>query len=156
MGFWAKLKQRLGIGGIKLNLSVGAQAPKDGPDLRGAVTLTSKSDQLIEALHFKLIEKYTTGRGDDEKTKEFELGKISQANPIAIRAGESKTIDFTLPFESVSSVHDKLKAKGGTLGALGKASSFLAKERSEYEVWVNADVKGTSFGPNDFKGIQLV
>ena len=156
MGFWAKLKQRLGIGGVKLNLNVGGQAPKDGPELTGAVTMMSKNDQLIESLHFKLIEKYTTGRGDNQETKEFELGKISQPGPIAIRAGESKTLDFVLPFESVSSVHDKLKAKGGALGALGKASSFLAKEQSEYEVWVNADVKGTSFGPNDFKEIRLV
>ena len=156
MGLWAKIKQKLGIGGVKLNLEVSKQVPKDSGQIMGAVNVTSKSDQHVKQLNFKLIEKYTTGRGDNKKTKEFELGKTAYGQPFQIKKGENRRIDFVLPFELIKSTNDRLKEKGGALGALGSASSFLGGEKSEYEVWVDADVKGTTFGPNDYKGVQLV
>jgi hypothetical protein len=156
MGIWAAIKQRLGIGGVKLKLEVEPQVGKDAGQLQGRVNLMSKSDQRVETLNFRLLEKYTTGRGDNETTEEFELGKTSKTGPIEMKAGQTETLDFVLPFQLKESMHDKLKGKGGALGALGKASSFMAAAESQYEVWVDADVKGTSFGPNDFSSIQLV
>lgn len=156
MGIWATLKQRLGIGGVKLQLETPPQVGKESGQIQGRVNMVSKTDQIVDLMDLKIIEKYTTGRGDNEKTEEFELGKTSQSGPIEIKAGQPHSIEFVLPFQPRQSVHEKLKSKGGALGALGKASSFMASEKSEFEVWVNADVKGTSLGPNDYKSINLL
>lgn len=156
MGIWATLKQKLGISGVKLDLEIPPQAGKDSGEIQGRLSMFSKSDQTVNALHFRIVEEYTTGRKENQKTEEFELGKTTVAGPFEIKAGESKTIDLSLPFQFRATISEKLKGKGGALGALGKASSFMAAEKSEYRVWVNGDVLNTSLGPNDFKRIELV
>lgn len=156
MGFMAKVKQWMGIGGVKVVLTVPAQVEKSKGQIEGKLTVSSKSDQTVKALHVELIESWTTGRGEEKETKELELGKVEIPAPFDIKAGETKEFPFVLAFTLVKSNADELKEKGGALGMLGKAAAFANAEKSTYDVKAGGDVKGTAFGPTDVKGIKLV
>ena len=156
MGFFGNIKNKLGIGGVKVQLQVPGQVSKEATSVDGTVILTTKSEQEIVDIKVKFIEEFTTGRGDDEKTKEFELGVISIPGNFTIKPGETKEISFNLPFELAKSNADSLKEKGGALGALGSVAKFANKEKSEYSIDAEADVKSAALDPSDNKDIKLV
>ncbi len=156
MGFFQKIKNFLGIGGVKVELSVPGQASKEEGKIGGTVTLTSKSDQEVLTLKVKVFEEFTTGRGDDKKTKEIDLGSVELPGGFTIKAGETKEVPFDVSFEVVKSNAESLKEKGGALGALGGAAKFAKNEKSAYFVEADADVKGVALDPSDKKGIKLV
>lgn len=153
---FGKLKQALGIGTVKVELSIPAQIPKSSGSFNGTVKLTAKSDQEITKLHIKLVESYTTGRGEEKKTRDFDLGEISMPQQLVLKNGEVKDVDFSLSYTLLKSNNDALKEHGGALGALGKIGAFANNEKSEYFVTAVADVKGTALDPSDRKPIRLV
>ncbi len=156
MGFIQTIKNKLGIGGVKVSLQVPGQIAKDKLVVDGKITLTSKSDQEVVSYTLKLVEVYTTGRGDDKKTTELELGQIKVNNSFVIKAGDTKEFDFSLPFALVKSDNDELKEKGGAMGALGKLGSFANNEKSTYFVNAEVDVKSAALDPSDKKDIRIV
>lgn len=156
MGFFATIKNKLGIGGVKVVLQIPGQVEKNALTFDGKVTLTTKSDQQVIDLTVKLIEKYTTGRGDEKTTKEFDLGEVKIPCNFDIKTGETKEIPFTLNFKILKSTNDELKEKGGVMGGIGKLGSFANNEKSEYSVIATADVKSAALDPNDIKDIKLV
>lgn len=155
-GFFAWVKQKLGIGGVSVKLRAPGQVPKDGATLEGTATFTTKSAQHVEKLDVELIEVYTTGRGDEKKQQEISLGKCEVVLGWDIAPGETKEVPFELPFKAVKSGNDMLKERGGVLGGLGKLASMAQNEQSEYRLKISADVRGTTFGPVDSLGIRLV
>jgi len=156
MGFFQTLKNKLGIGGVSVRLEVPGQVGKDAGQIQGKMVLTSKSDQDVVSLKIRLVEEYTTGRGDEKTTKEFDLGVVNINQPFAIKSGETKEVAFTLPFTVLKSNNDELKEKGGALGALGKMASFADNEKSKYFVVADADVKSAAIDPSDKKEIRLM
>ncbi len=156
MGFFDSIKQFFGIGGVKVELQIPPQAPKAGGMIQGNINLTAKSDQHILELEVKLVETWSTGRGEDKEEKEFELGKLNLPAPFDMKAGEVRQFPFQLPFQLIKSNNDQLKEKGGALGALGSVAAFADAEKSVFHVVADADVKGTALDPGDKKEIQLV
>lgn len=156
MGFFQNLKNKLGIGGVSVNLEVPGQIAKDSGTVSGKIVLTTKSDQELVSYKVKIYEEFTTGRGDDKKTKNFDLGTISAPLGYSIKPGESKEIEFSLPFNVLKSNNDELKEKGGVLGALGKMGSFADNEKSVYFIDAEVDVKAAALDPSSKKEIRLV
>ena len=155
MGFFGKIKQWLGIGTVKVELKVDPQVQKAAGELKGQLVLTAKSDQHVSAMKVKLVEHWTTGRGEQKRTKTFELGDAALAGDFDMKAGEAKTIDFSLPFQLLKSKNDELKDRGGALGTLGKLGSFMDAEKSEWQVQANVELKGTGLGPSASRPIHL-
>lgn len=156
MGLFQSIKNKLGIGGVNVSLQVPGQVAKDSNNLEGMITLTTKSEQEIKEMTVKMIEEYSTGKGDEKKTKEFELGVVKFPAAFTITPGETKEIPFSLPFSVLKSNNDELKEKGGVLGTLGKVAAFATSEKSLYFVIAEADVKAAALDPSDKKEIQLV
>lgn len=156
MGFLQTIKNKLGIGGVKIAIQAPGQASKTEGKVEGKLILTSKSDQEVVSIEIKMVEDYTTGRGDDKKTKTLTLGETHVRQGFSIRAGETKEIAFSLPFSVLKSDSDVLKEKGGALGALGKMSSFANNEKSEYFIEASVDVKSAALDPSERKEIRLV
>jgi hypothetical protein len=155
MGFLDKIKNALGIGGVKVKLQIPTEVTKESGIINGKITFTSKSDKKVKDYLIELKEAYKTGRGDDQTTKVYELGKIEIKQGFEIKAGETKEIDFSLPFHILQSKNDQMKEQGGVMGALGKAGSFLDAEKSTYTVETSVSVEGTFLGPTDVKNIKL-
>ena len=159
MGFLQTVKQWVGIGGVKFEIMCDAQYPigSGTGNVAGKLSLMSKSDQHVTKIEVKVVEEKTTGRGAEKSTREYDLGKITLPNSeFDIKAGETKTVDFTVPFKVVKSVSDAMKDKGGALGALGKGMAFMDGEKTAYFVKASGSVKGTALGPSASKPIQLV
>jgi hypothetical protein len=156
MSFFAKVKQFFGAGTVKVELSVPAQASKAAGQMGGTVVLNALSDQHVIDLKVTLTEKWSTGRGEDKETKEFELGATKVAAAFDMQTGENRSFEFTLPFQLIKSNADVLKEKGGAMGMLGKAAAFANAEQSTYEVKAVADVKGAALDPSDSKTIRLL
>jgi hypothetical protein len=156
MGFFNKVKNKLGIGGVKVTLEVPGQVSKESKQIEGKVILTTKSEQEIVEVEIKLIEEFTTGRGDDKRTKDYTLGSVKFSDTYGIKPEEVKEIPFMLPFELLKSNADSLAEKGGALGAIGKMGKFASNEKSKYKVEANVDVKAAALDPSDEKNIRLV
>jgi hypothetical protein len=153
---FGKIKQVLGIGTVKVELSIPAQIEKHSGTVSGSVKLTARSDQEVTRLHVKLIEIYETGRGEEKSSKEFDLGEATIAQQLAMHKGDEKEVAFTLHYELIKSNNDVLKDHGGALKTLGKMGAFASNEKSEYFVDVIADVKGAALDPSDRKPIRLI
>ncbi len=156
MGIFKKFKDKLGIGGVKVELKIPGQIEKQSGMINGTVILTTKSDQEIKDITVQLIEEFSTGRGDDKEEKEFELGEIKIPAGFSITTGETKEIEFSLPFQLVNSNADDLKEMGGALGTLGKLGKFANNEKSSFFVDAEADVVSAALDPSDKKEIKLV
>ena len=89
MGLFSKVKSKLGIGGVKIQIDAPSQYSVDEGIVKGQFILTTKSDQEIKTMDVKLIERYTTGRGDDKSTKEFTLGSQKYDGALQIKTGEN-------------------------------------------------------------------
>lgn len=156
MGIFKKFKDKLGIGGVKVQVKAPGQVAKDDGMVEGTVVLTTKSDQEIKDITVQLLEEFTTGRGDDKETKEFELGEVKLPGGFSISVGETKEIPFSLPFSLVKSNADDLKDMGGALGTIGKLGKFANNEKSRYFIDAEADVASAALDPSDKKEIKLV
>ncbi|HLA55486.1 MAG TPA: sporulation protein [Flavobacterium sp.] len=157
MGFFQTIKNKLGIGGVKVSLQSPGQVGKSEGMINGKVTLTSKSDQELVKMKVILLEEYTTGRGDDKKKKDITLGTFNlDLKGATIKAGETVEHSFALPFQVANSSNQDLAEKGGALGALGKMGSFANNEKSEYFVVAEVDVKSAALDSSDKQPIRLM
>lgn len=149
MGFFAKIKQMLGIGTVSVKLNVPGSVSGDAGKLAGSVVLTGKSAQKVKSLEVVMEEEYTTGRGDDKKTQYFNIGTWKDNTAFEIAEGETKTINFEMDIQVHKSSTDKLAEQGGMLGGLGKLAKMADDARSEYRVKAVCDVEGAKLDPQD-------
>ncbi|MFN8281993.1 MAG: sporulation protein [Chitinophagales bacterium] len=159
MGFFQTIKNKLGIGGVSVELQVPGQVQKTADRLEGKAIITTKSDQDLVEMKVELIEEWTTGRGDDKKTKEIFIDSYSITFNEVIKTGERKEVPFSISLENLNklkSSNQELADKGGALGALGKLGSFANNEKSEYFVKAEVDVKSAALDPSDKKPVKFV
>lgn len=153
MGFLDTVKGWLNIGGVKVKLlEVNPRVSRSGSQITGKVLLTSKGDKHVLKLVYKFSMQKTTGRGEDKKTKEFTLAQTVWNEPFDVKTGESKTLEFAIPY----SLEKSLKDQSGVLGAVGKFGAFAVGEKEEYFVVAECDVKGTALDPSDKVEVTLV
>ena len=156
MSFFTKIKNWLGIGGVKVSLDVPGQVSKSDTKIDGKVILTTKSEQKILDMNVKVIEKWETKKGDVKKTKTIQLGQVKVPCNFAIKPGETKEVKFSAPFKVVKSSNEQLKEEGGVLGALGTVAAFVSAENSRYYVEAEVDVESAGLDPSDKVEIQMV
>jgi hypothetical protein len=155
MGFFANLKQKMGIGTVSVRIEMAETFRTEDGSLTGKIVITGKSDQIIESVELEFEENYSTGSGDNKTTKKIELGK-SKLPGFSIKNAEVKEIPFTLVFSYGKSSNESMSEKGGIVGGLGKAGSFLNSEKSTFQFTAMADVKGAALDPNDVKTLKRV
>jgi len=153
MGFLDTAKGWLNIGGVKVKIQdLNPRISRAGNQITGKVLLTSKGDKHVLKLTYKFIMQKTTGRGEDRKTKEFTLAQTALTEPFDIKTGESRTLDFSIPY----ALEKSLKDAGGVLGTVGKLGAFAVGEKEEYFVVAECDVKGTALDPSDKVEVTIV
>jgi hypothetical protein len=153
MGFFGKIKQMLGIGTVSVKLAAPQTFNTADTDVKGSVTITGKSDQLIESVEVVFEEAFTSGTGDNATTKKFTLGS-TKVNGFAIKKDEVKTVEFSLPFSYTKSASESMADKGGLVGGLGKVGGFMKGEKSKFTLVATVDVKGATFDPNDVMEVK--
>lgn len=153
MGLLDTIKGWFNIGGVKVRLAEApSQLSKSGNEFTEKVELTSKSDKYVLKLTYQLVEAHTTGRDDDEKTKETVLGEMVVDEEFDIKAGETKALDFQVAY----AIPERMRDKGGVLGAAAKFGAMAGAEKLEYEIVAVCDVKGTALDPSAKKKVVLI
>ena len=153
---FGKVKQWLGIEGVKLELVVPEVVDKSSGRVEGKIRLTSMNEQKADRIIVKMVEKYTRGRKEDRMTDEYELGQIVLNQLIEVPAQQAIEIDFELPFELSKSEMDEMGDKNILFGGLVKAAKWMNGVDSEYRLEAEANVLGTALNPFDKKVIQFL
>lgn len=156
MSFFGKLKQGLGIGGVKVVLEIPPEAAKDAGLVKGTVILITKSPQRVKGIKILMREVMTSGdRIEDRREEQFKLGDTTVNQAFAIQPGEEKRIEFSLPFAARRTFSENLQQKGGVVGAIGTAGRMMDDRRSRYYIVAQVEVEGTVLGPSATQSIRL-
>jgi hypothetical protein len=152
VGFFDTIKGWMNIGGVKVKIEgLNPSVKKSESQLSARVVLTTKSDKQILGMTYKFMLRRTKGSGDSKEVKESTVGSSSSTETFDLKAGETKTIDFAIPY----SMEKTLADMGGVLGGLGKLAAF-AGDKLEYYVSATAKVKGAAFDPSDTIWVTVV
>lgn len=151
---WSRIKQWFGIGGVRFALQVAPSSSKRSGVIQGKLRVSSKTSQVLKGLQLKLEENWQRGGGEEKTRKTFQLGVLALPG-FSVQAGETKTLEFALPFQLIKSPEESSRNKPAPRGMLEKLSSFVSAERSDYFLVVSGDVLGTAFGPLIRKPLRL-
>lgn len=152
-GCWNGFKGWFNLGGVKLKLEgVDNNVPKAGTLITGNVQLLAKSEKHVYAVHYKLVRKRSKGRGDDKEDSEDVLGETSAELGLDLQKGETRMLDFALPYKFSKGVKDM----GGVLGGVGKLAAFATGEKDEYYLVAEAEVAGSLFDASNELLVNMV
>ena len=150
-----KVKQWLGIEGVKLELHLPDSIPADGGSVTGTVRLSSMNDQVVRRIQIALIERYVRGRGDEQLVDEYQLGLLEIDEEIRVVAGSTVEYPFVLEYEIVRSEIDEFGSRNFLNRLLAAGARRLNKVNSSYRVEAEAQVKGVALNPFDKKIIAV-
>lgn len=152
---FGKVKQWLGIEGVKLELVLPDKIEESDGMIQGKLRLFSMHPQTVKRVKIILVERYTRGRRKEKLTDEYELGHLEIDRTIEVPAEEIVEVDFVLHFEKIKSDMDELEDKNFVLGRLVKTAKWIRGVNSEYRLEAEAEVKGTALNPFDKKNIHI-
>ena len=148
-----KLKNMLGIESVKIALNIPEEINKKDGAITGKIIFSSQTDQEVEMLTLKLIEKYQRGRNDSKLINEYLLGSIELQLDLLINAGIDRSFDFTLPFNPMLSEMDQIEKRNVFLRPFVKAAKKLKNVKSTFTLVAEAKVKGAKLHPLDKKKV---
>jgi hypothetical protein len=150
-----KVKQWLGIEGVKLELILPTGFKPTQGTLHGKVRLVSKSEQTVTAIKLVIVEKYSRGRDEEQLVDEYELGRQIITDTIAVPAeGVPVEVPFLIEFSPVQSPVDEFGRKNFLFGGIAWAARKLRNASSEYRVEAEAQVRGVGLNPFDKKILE--
>ena len=145
-----KVKEWLGIEGVKLELEVPPKFNVNQGTLSGVVRLRSMRAQTVTAIRFDLIEKYSRGRAEETLVDEYNLGTLTLRRIIDVPAeGEPIEVPFEIIIEPVVSPVDEFGNKNFLARGLAWVARKTRNAVSEYRLEAEANVKGVALNPFD-------
>lgn len=137
----------LGIEGVKMELLLPEDIYLKDELIQGQLRLTSQSNQTVESIEIKIVEKYKRGRGEAKLIDEYLLGSIEMDTHLELDKDEVKLIDFKLPFTKMKSEMDQLEDSNILTGLLVKVAKKLKDVKSTFRIEAKANIKNTKLGP---------
>ncbi len=150
-----RVKNWLGIEGVKIQLDVPAVIDGKSQILYGIVNFTTMKEQHIESISFSLIETYTRGRRKDKRIDDHLLAREVRKVDILIKENSSFAYPFELPFVRYESNVETLSRKT-LLKPLTKAMKFMHGAKSEFHISVSVVVKGNKLQPFVKQEISII
>ena len=145
-----KVKQWLGIEGVKLELLLPPDfSPRQG-SLSGRIRLSSKHPQTVAAIKIVMVEKYSRGSDEGQLVDEYELGREIITDLIEVPGeGIPLELPFRIVFDPVNSPVDAFGDRNPLFGGLAWAAKKLRRVSSEYRIEAEAQVQGVGLNPFD-------
>ena len=145
-----KVKEWLGIEGVKLELVVPPEFNVNQGTLEGVIRLRSMRAQTVTAIRMDLIEKYSRGRDDETLVDEYNLGTLTINEKFEVPAeGEPIDVPFTLEFTAINSEVDDFGQRNLLFRGLAWVARKTRNAMSEYRLEAEANVKGVALNPFD-------
>jgi len=142
-----KVKNWLGIEGVKIQLEVPANLKVGQKELRLVLSLSALSDQKIKNIHLSLKEIYSRGNGKNRRISEFILAEWEQEKSIKIGKQAPCFLPILLQPNWQYSAFDKWQKEGALQNYMGLWAKKLNSVKSEYLIEVNIDVAKTKLNP---------
>lgn len=150
-----KVKQWLGIEGVKLELEIPEGQYLSKKEIKGRIKIQSMHTQTLTEIRLVLIERFSRGRGEERLIDEYELGRKRILKTIEVQPEEEIIVSFKLPFEPLESDIDRWGNRNVVNQQLAKAARWFRKASSQFRVEAEAEVKGVALNPFDKKTIEL-
>lgn len=145
-----KVKQWLGIEGVKLELILPPDFSPRQQSIAGQVRLSSKNAQSVTAIKIVMVEKYSRGTKEGQLVDEYELGRHIITDLIQVPGeGIPIEVNFRISFTPLPSPIDEFGNKNPIFGGLAWAAKKLRRAESEYRIEAEAQVQGVGLNPFD-------
>jgi hypothetical protein len=146
---FGKVKKWLGFDSVKIKLKPLEVYPYKVETLNAELEFTANAAALVTYVKVKLIERYTRGRGDNQKIDEYLLGEWISDEAIELDGKSPKIVFFKLPFKFQHSNIEKLEHSN--LVGKGIASIFktLKSAKSDYRLEAQCLVEDSNKNPED-------
>jgi hypothetical protein len=150
-----KVKQWLGIEGVKLEILVPSGQQLASKHLQGRIRLQSMHPQTVTGIRIVLIERYTRGRGEERLIDEYELGSTTIDKTFTVEPDQHIELVFDLPFQRLDSEVDRWGRRNVVNRQLARAARWLRNAESQYRVEAEAKVEGVALNPFDKRPVDL-
>ncbi|MEM7298128.1 MAG: sporulation protein [Bacteroidota bacterium] len=151
-----KVKQWLGIEGVKLELDIPEGQALANGSISGNIRLHSMNPQTVTGIRVVLIERYGRGRGEERLIDEYELGSMELKETFEVAPDSPVQKPFHLTFEALESDVDRWGNRNMLNRQFAKAARWVRKAQSQYRVEAEAKVKGVALNPFDKKTVELI
>ncbi|MGB3798574.1 MAG: hypothetical protein WA952_02095 [Lewinella sp.] len=145
-----KVKQWLGIEGVKLELILPPDFSPQMGSLAGRIRLSSKHPQTVTAIKVVMVEKYSRGKDEGQLVDEYELGRQVITDSIPVPGeGVPVELNFRIAFSPIPSPMDEFGSRNPLFGGLAWAAKRLRGVNSEFRIEAEAQVQGVGLNPFD-------
>ncbi len=151
-----KIKDFLGIEGVKISLTSADEVKRDADHLEGIIKLTSQSNKTVTALTIKLIEKYKRGRKDKILINEYLLSSLDLDLNLQLGNEQVEELKFKLPLNLLKSDMDKFGEKNPFTKGLASVAKKLKGVESYYRLEASAKIAGSSLDAVATRPIVLI
>ena len=171
MGLFKKLKQGLGMGTVKVELSAPTQVGAGGGPIEGSMRITAESDQRILSVSvvferlfsYTKLSSYTDSDGNkhdtwSDETHRERLGKWEDTTGFAMAEGEVKEITFSVDYAPMEEIYTT--GLGSLLWTFMPSNWMPGKDYMggdiSYVVRAVVDVDDAAFDKDDEQVVQVV
>jgi hypothetical protein len=145
MGLFDSMKQKLNIGGAKVEIMAPGAVSKGQTFTLQAKVVGGKLDQKITAVkaRFEMVTQQMRrgmqrSTGPDMETSTIVLFKTEQPG-FDLKAGETKELTFQMQASAPAEMADQ----GGIMGGLAKLNKMATRGSESYQVVVEAEIEGS-------------
>jgi len=149
MAIFKKVKDWLGIEGVKIALTVPETFKIKEGRVDGVYAISSQSDQFLETVTITLKEKYSRGRRKSKLIDEYTLGQSHYSIEEPISKDQVITKEFSLDFDPLNSGIEKWGKKNIIYGSVVGLMKILKNAKSSYTITAEISVKGNKLQPYD-------
>ncbi len=153
---FGKVKKWLGFDSVKVKLKPLEVYPRKVETINGELELSCKSTALVTYIKIKLIERYSRGRGENQKIDEYILGEWIHDEDIEIEENNPKIIFFKLPFSFQHSPMEKMEHSNVIGKGIAGIFKMMKAAKSDYRLEAQCLVDGSNKNPEDKAKILFV
>ena len=144
---FGKIKDWLGIEGLKLQLDIPNEISSDAEKIDGSLILYTKRPQVVTGMKISFKERYSRGRKSSKLIDVYELGTVDHIDRIEIQPDQIYEMPFSLPFDLLKSDVDKIGEWNFVTRNLVSLAKKIKSAKSEYWIEASAEVEDTALDP---------
>ena len=151
-----RIKQALGIEGIKVFIDVPVEIEASAEKIDGFLRFTTKNDQQVVNVRLRFIETYRRGRRKNKRIDDYLLGEWEYEQVLDVSELEDTKLPFSLEYDHVKSGVEDFQSKNFLFKGIGEIAKLAKNAKSTYTLAAEVKVKGTAFNPRAEKEVYFI
>jgi hypothetical protein len=146
---FGQVKKWLGFDSVKIKIKPLEVYSYKIETVNAELEFTANASALVTYVKVKLIERYTRGRGENQKIDEYLLGEWTSDEEIEIDGKNPRVIFFKLPFTFQHSNIEKLEHSNLIGKGIATVFKTIKAAKSDYRLEAECLVEGSNKNPED-------